>query len=51
MVDFYEDQGDFMDFEDPEEKNEYICHACKNMFGLLGTEEPEKCPICGIEFD
>lgn len=53
MVDFFEDQGDFMDFEGSEDEmvDECVCNECGNTFTVSAGEEPDECPICGIDFD
>lgn len=46
---FLED-GDYQDFDDEEEIELCTCHECGGLFEIVEGEEPDRCPVCGIQF-
>lgn len=47
----YFEHGDFMDLDDKDNEVDVLhCHECNNDFEVPEGSEPEKCPMCNIEF-
>lgn len=50
-MEFFEEQGDFLDLEEEKEVDECMCNECGDTFMVETGVEPTSCPGCNTEFD